>query len=80
MTIILRVVISLMLVLIGLLAVYMSAYAFSMNGTLRSVLQWAMIALALIGVVFIWRGVWSGAVASVGGIAVITAFILFLAR
>lgn len=80
MTILLRVVISLMLVLIGLLAVYMSAYAFSMDGALRGVLQWVMIGLALIGVVFIWRGAWSGAVGAVGGIAAITAFILFLAR
>ena len=80
MTIILRVAISVLLVLIGLVSLYVSAYAFSLNGTLRSVLQWAMVALTLIGVVFVWREQWVGAVAAVGGIAAVMALILFLDR
>ncbi len=80
MTIILRVVISVLLVLIGLVSLYVSAYAFSLNGTLRSVLQWVMVALMLIGVVFVWREQWVGAVAAVVGIAAVMALILFLER
>jgi len=75
-TVVGKVGLSLVLVVGALLLLYMSAYAFSVNRTLLSILQWGLLLLTLIAVGAVWRfpGPWLVPALVVVGVAVLVLF------
>jgi hypothetical protein len=76
----LKIIVSLVSLLVGLLVLYSSAYAFSANNILISIVRLAVIALTLLGIVLIWRNQWVGSVASMGGVVLMLGMISVLSR
>jgi hypothetical protein len=76
----LKIIVSLVSLLVGLLVLYSSAYAFSANNILISIVRLAVIALTLLGIVLIWRNQWVGSVVSMGGVVLMLGMISVLSR
>jgi hypothetical protein len=68
------------LLLIGALLLYSSAFAFGVNVSLLTALQWTMVALTLAGIVLIWIGRLPWAAGATGAVVLIFGLILVLAR
>jgi hypothetical protein len=75
-----KIIVSLISLLVGLLVLYSSAYAFGANNILISIVRLAVIALTLLGIVLIWRNQWAGSIASMGGVVLMLGMVSVLSR
>ncbi len=76
----LKIIVSLVAFLVGLLVLYSSAYAFSANNILIGVVRLAVIGLTLLGIVLIWKNQWTGSIASMAGVVLMLGMISLLSR
>jgi hypothetical protein len=80
MSIPIKIMVSLGVLVIGLLLLYSSAYAFGISSSLRDPLQLAMVMLTLVGIGLIWRGWLTWAGVALGAVVLIYGVILALNR
>ncbi len=76
----LKVIVSLVSLLAGLLVLYSSAYAFGANQLLIGMVRLAVIGLTLLGIVLIWKNQWTGSMASMAGVVLMLGMISLLNR
>lgn len=75
-----KIALSLLLLFVCAALIYPTAYAFGMNSTLRTGLQYLQMALALASVGCLWSPWPQGAAIGLAAVLVITAAIVLLAR
>jgi hypothetical protein len=75
-----KIIVSLVSLLVGLLVLYSSAYAFGANNILIGIVRLVVIALTLLGIVLIWKNQWTGSMASMGGVVLMLGMISLLSR
>lgn len=71
---------SVLVVLVCALFIYPTAYAFAVDSTLKTWLQYLQMALALASVGCLWAGWPQGAVAGVAAVVLITGAVLLMNR
>jgi hypothetical protein len=76
----LKIIVSLVSLLAGLLVLYSSAYAFSANNILIGIVRLAVIVLTILGIGLIWRNQWVGSMASLGGVVLMLGVISTISR
>jgi hypothetical protein len=76
----LKIIVSLVSLLAGLLVLYSSAYAFSANNILIGIVRLAVIVLTILGIGLIWRNQWVGSMASMGGVVLMLGVISTISR
>jgi hypothetical protein len=70
-----KIIFSAVSLLIGLLVLYSSAYAFGVNTTLISILRVVVIALTLLAIGLSWKNQWAGSLGSIGGVVLMLGLI-----
>jgi hypothetical protein len=75
-----KIVVSLVSLLVGLLVLYSSAYAFGANDILISIVRLAVIALTLLSIVLLWRNQWAASMGSMGGVVLMLGLISIISR
>lgn len=80
MTVFIKLLQSLMILLIGGLVFISSGLAFSINSSLKSILQFVMIALTLLGIGLTWTGRSVWAAMATGGVLLTFGLVLLLNR
>jgi hypothetical protein len=75
-----KIMVSLGVLVVGLLLLYSSAYAFGVSSSLRDPLQIAMFVLTVVGIGLIWMNRLTWAAGALGAVVLIYGVILFLAR
>jgi hypothetical protein len=75
-----KIIFSVVSLLIGLLVLYSSAYAFGANNTLMGILRVVVIALTLLSIGLSWKNQWAGSLGSIGGVVLMLGLISLISR